>query len=104
MQRPDEEFVHETTERTRKALEEKLQLKIKTAGPASAAAVQTERTTKFIRYAPANENPAFNSGAKNRIIRMVEVRTQHTTQNNKTTKQQHNTTTHYLNLLSHIVG
>jgi len=73
LQRPDEETIHEATEKTRKALEEKLQLKIKTAGPASAAAVQTERTTKYIRYTPANENPAFNSGAKNRIIRMVEL-------------------------------
>jgi hypothetical protein len=71
--RPDSEMEKEATDKTRAALEKKLQTKIRATQPANADNVEREGTTKYIRYTPANQNPAHNSGADTRIIRMVEV-------------------------------
>jgi SNW domain-containing protein 1 len=71
--RPDSEMEKEATDKTRAALEKKLQTKIRATQPANADNVEREGTTKYIRYTPANQNPAHNSGADTRIIRMVEM-------------------------------
>jgi SNW domain-containing protein 1 len=69
--RPDEETVKETTEKTRKALEAIVQAKVQASMPVRAADKQAP--AQFIRYTPAGGNEDFNSGANQRIIRMVEV-------------------------------
>ena len=69
--RPDEEAVKETTEKTRKALEELVSAKMKAAMPVRAADKQAP--AQFIRYTPATQSEEFNSGANQRIIRMCEV-------------------------------
>merc|ERR1719330_978486 len=71
VQRPDEDAIREMTEKTRAALEKK------TAGMVSAAlpvrAAEKLAPAQYIRYTPSQQGEAFNSGAKQRIIRMVEV-------------------------------
>lgn len=71
IQKPPEEEVKEITEATRVALEKLTHSKIAAAMPVRAA----ERTgpVQYIRYTPSQQGFAFNSGAKQRIIRMVEV-------------------------------
>ncbi|KAK2156818.1 hypothetical protein LSH36_204g03037 [Paralvinella palmiformis] len=71
LQRPDDESIMETTEKTRSALEKLVQGKISAAMPVRAAEKQTP--AQYIRYTPSQQGVAFNSGAKQRIIRMVEV-------------------------------
>ncbi|CAH1759959.1 4071_t:CDS:10 [Entrophospora sp. SA101] len=70
--RPNEEVVKETTEKTRMALEKILQGKIKAAQPKN---VKTDKPLEptYIRYTPGQQGEAYNSGAKQRIIRMVEM-------------------------------
>lgn len=68
--RPDDEQIQETAEKTRKALEAKLDNKIKAGTPTHVA---TAGQTSFIRYTPANASASHNSGAGQRIIRMVEA-------------------------------
>jgi SNW domain-containing protein 1 len=69
--KPDEETIKETTEKTRKALESLVAAKVSAAMPVHAA----EKTgpDQYIRYTPSNQEESFNSGAGQRIIRMVEV-------------------------------
>jgi SNW domain-containing protein 1 len=69
--RPDEESVKETTEKTRKALEAIVSAKIAAAMPVRAA--EKQAPAQFIRYTPATQGEEYNSGANQRIIRMVEV-------------------------------
>jgi len=110
LQKPSEEDVAETTERTRLALEKLVQGKISAAMPVKAA--DKKQPAQYIRsvmhrpsavcwyyplfrqfsiylyvyyqtrycisrlrcrYTPAQQGVAFNSGSKQRIIRMVEV-------------------------------
>jgi len=70
VQRPDEDAIREMTEKTRAALEKK------TAGMVSAAlpvrAAEKLAPAQYIRYTPSQQGEAFNSGAKQRVIRMVE--------------------------------
>jgi SNW domain-containing protein 1 len=68
--RPDEEKVLETVDKTKKALEAKLDNKIKAGTPTHVASAGQ---TSFIRYTPANSSALHNSGATQRIIRMVEA-------------------------------
>ncbi|CAG0895032.1 unnamed protein product [Cyprideis torosa] len=71
LQRPDDEETMDNTERTRRALEKLTQSKVAAALPARAAERPGE--AEFIRYTPSQQGAAYNSGAKQRIIRMVEV-------------------------------
>ncbi|XP_061173930.1 SNW domain-containing protein 1-like [Saccostrea echinata] len=71
MQLPDEEAVMDTTEKTRQALEKLVSTKISAALPVRAA--EKQAPAQYIRYTPSQEGVAFNSGAKQRIIRMVEA-------------------------------
>uniref|UniRef100_A0A4W4GTQ7 SNW domain-containing protein 1 n=1 Tax=Electrophorus electricus TaxID=8005 RepID=A0A4W4GTQ7_ELEEL len=71
LQRPDEEAVKELTEKTRAALEKQVSQKIAAAMPVRAADKQAP--AQYIRYTPSQQGVAFNSGAKQRVIRMVEM-------------------------------
>merc|ERR1712038_1602349 len=71
LERPDEETVQDTTEKTRMALEKLVQGKISAAMPVRAA--EKTAPAQFIRYTPSQQGDAFNSGAKQRVIRMVEA-------------------------------
>ncbi|EDV46300.1 puff-specific protein Bx42 [Drosophila erecta] len=71
LQRPDEETVMETTEETRLALEKLTNQKITSALPVRHA--QKAGPAQYIRYTPSQQGDAFNSGAKQRVIRMVEA-------------------------------
>ncbi|KFD70647.1 hypothetical protein M514_11260 [Trichuris suis] len=69
--RPDEESLRETTEKTRLALERLTQSKIAASLPVRHAA--KEAPPQYIRYTPSQQSSMHNSGAQQRIIRMVEV-------------------------------
>ncbi|XP_014260050.1 SNW domain-containing protein 1 [Cimex lectularius] len=69
--KPDEETIQETTERTRLALEKITSSKIASAMPVRCA--EKAPPAQFIRYTPAQQGSSFNSGAKQRVIRMVEA-------------------------------
>ncbi|MGH0131505.1 UNVERIFIED_CONTAM: hypothetical protein FKN15_060134 [Acipenser sinensis] len=71
LQRPDEEAVQELTEKTRSALDKQVSQKIAAAMPVRAADKQAP--AQYIRYTPSQQGVAFNSGAKQRVIRMVEM-------------------------------
>lgn len=71
LEKPDEEAIQENTEKTKNALEALVQSKISAAMPVRAADKQAP--AQYIRYTPSQQGPAFNSGAKQRIIRMVEA-------------------------------
>jgi len=69
--KPDEDEVLEATEKTRLALEKLTSSKITAALPVRAA--EKTEPAQYIRYTPSQQGMAFNSGAKQRVIRMVEV-------------------------------
>lgn len=71
LQRPDTDDVQDTIEKTRQALEKLTNSKISAAMPVRAAPKQ--EPAKFIRYTPSQEGVAFNSGAKQRVFKMVEL-------------------------------
>ncbi|XP_037029262.1 puff-specific protein Bx42 [Bradysia coprophila] len=71
LQRPDEETIAETTEATRRALEKLTSQKIAAAMPVRHA--EKAAPAQYIRYTPSQQGDAFNSGAKQRVIRMVEA-------------------------------
>ncbi|XDV41692.1 hypothetical protein PO909_010510 [Leuciscus waleckii] len=71
LQKPDEEAVKEITEKTRAALDKQVSQKIAAAMPVRAADKQAP--AQYIRYTPSQQGLAFNSGAKQRVIRMVEM-------------------------------
>lgn len=68
---PEEEEVEKVTEETRLALEKLTNKKISAAMPVRAA--EKTAPAQYIRYTPAQQGGAYNSGAKQRIIRMVEA-------------------------------
>ncbi|CAB3363190.1 Hypothetical predicted protein [Cloeon dipterum] len=69
--KPDDEEIQENTEKTRLALEKLTQSKIAAAMPVRCA--EKVGPAQYIRYTPAQQGAAFNSGAKQRVIRMVEL-------------------------------
>ncbi|XP_055373819.1 puff-specific protein Bx42 [Condylostylus longicornis] len=71
LQRPDEETIADVTEQTRKALEKLTNQKIAAAMPVRHA--EKSAPAQYIRYTPSQQGDAFNSGAKQRVIRMVEA-------------------------------
>lgn len=71
VQKPDEDAVREATEKTRAALEKLTASKVSAALPVRAA--EKTAPAQYIRYTPSQQGEAFNSGAKQRVIRMVET-------------------------------
>lgn len=71
LQRPTEEEINDITESTRRALEKLTNQKIAAAMPSRAA--EKQGVAQYIRYKPSQQSMQFNSGAKERIIRMVEA-------------------------------
>jgi len=71
LQRPDDEEVMDATEKTRMALEKLTSSKISAAMPVRAA--DKQEPAQYIRYTPSQQGMAYNSGAKQRVIRMVEI-------------------------------
>ncbi|KAJ1934864.1 mRNA splicing protein, partial [Linderina pennispora] len=69
-ERPDQETVRETTERTKKALEKLAGGKVK-GGPAKGAGGKSEPS--YVRYTPSQQGAGFNSGASQRIVRVSEM-------------------------------
>ncbi|KAJ6799218.1 SNW/SKI-interacting protein [Iris pallida] len=70
----DEELqkeIEETTERTKAALEKIVNVRLSAAQPKNVPTQSSE--SKFIKYKPSQQSAAFNSGAKERIVRMVEM-------------------------------
>uniref|UniRef100_H2ZMI6 SKI-interacting protein SKIP SNW domain-containing protein n=1 Tax=Ciona savignyi TaxID=51511 RepID=H2ZMI6_CIOSA len=73
LQRPDEEKIKEQTESTRLALEKLTNEKISAAMPVKRAE-QRGWVINYIKlYTPSQQGTTFNSGAKQRVIRMVEM-------------------------------
>ncbi|KAK9765103.1 mRNA splicing protein [Basidiobolus ranarum] len=72
LDRPSEEDVQETADRTRAALEKIVQGKITASQPKSVN-VQSDNKAQYIRYTPQQQSGSGGSGAKQRIIRMVEA-------------------------------
>ncbi|CAG8689827.1 11089_t:CDS:2, partial [Scutellospora calospora] len=72
LDRPSEDEVKETTEKTREALEKIVQGKKKAAQPKNVKSDKPLEPT-YIRYTPGQQGEAYNSGATQRIIRMVEM-------------------------------
>jgi len=71
LQRPDEETIQKQTEKTRLALEKLTNEKVSAAMPVKRA--ERRGPTQHIRYTPSQQGEAFNSGAKQRVITMVEM-------------------------------
>ncbi|XP_069677577.1 puff-specific protein Bx42 isoform X1 [Periplaneta americana] len=71
LERPTEDEVRDTTEKTRLALERLTHTKIAAAMPVRCA--EKAGPAQYIRYTPSQQGAAFNSGAKQRVIRMVEA-------------------------------
>ncbi|VAI61094.1 unnamed protein product [Triticum turgidum subsp. durum] len=66
-----EKLVEETTERTVAALQKIVNVRLSAAQPKNVPTHDSE--SKFIKYKPSQQSAAFNSGAKERIIRMSEM-------------------------------
>ncbi|CAF0749411.1 unnamed protein product [Adineta ricciae] len=71
LQKPSEEEIKEKTEKTRQALEALVASKVSSALPVQHA--EKQAPAQYIRYTPSQQGAEFNSGAKQRIIQMVEV-------------------------------
>ncbi|KAL4707518.1 hypothetical protein ACJJTC_000270 [Scirpophaga incertulas] len=71
LQRPTDEEIQDITEKTKLALEKLTNAKISAAMPVKAA--PKAAPAQYIRYTPAQQGSGFNSGAKQRVIRMVEA-------------------------------
>lgn len=69
--KPDEEEIRKTTEETKAALEKLISSKISAALPVRCA--EKPGDAQYIRYTPSNQGQGQNSGADQRIIRIVEV-------------------------------
>ncbi|CAK9205851.1 unnamed protein product [Sphagnum troendelagicum] len=71
VEKPGDEEIKETTERTKAVLEKIVGARLSAAQPKS---VQSQSTVpSYIKYTPSQQSAAFNSGAKERVIRMVEM-------------------------------
>ncbi|VEL08681.1 unnamed protein product, partial [Protopolystoma xenopodis] len=71
LSKPDADTIAEITEKTKKALEALVEQKVAAAAPARRA--EKTAPAEYIRYTPSQQGPAFNSGAKQRLVRMVEA-------------------------------
>ncbi|KAF6165388.1 hypothetical protein GIB67_018832 [Kingdonia uniflora] len=66
-----EKEIDEITQETKTALEKIVNVRLSAAQPKNVPAQSSD--SKFIKYKPSQQLAAFNSGAKERIIRMVEM-------------------------------
>lgn len=66
-----EKEIEETTLKTKEALEKIVNVRLSAAQPKNVPKQSSD--SKFIKYKPSQQSAAFNSGAKERIIRMVEM-------------------------------
>ncbi|CAH8620839.1 unnamed protein product [Dicrocoelium dendriticum] len=71
LEKPSQEVIQETTEKTRLALELLVEQKVAAAAPVRRA--EKSAPAEYIRYTPSQQGIAFNSGAKQRLVRMVEA-------------------------------
>ncbi|KYN08547.1 Puff-specific protein Bx42, partial [Cyphomyrmex costatus] len=71
LQRPLDDEIDELTDKTKKALEKITRSKITAAMPVRCA--EKQAPAQYIRYTPSQQGQPFNSGAKQRVIRMVEA-------------------------------
>ncbi|KAK4880897.1 hypothetical protein RN001_004216 [Aquatica leii] len=71
LQKPTQEEVDEITEKTRQALQKLTNSKIAAAMPVRCA--EKLAPPQYIRYTPSQQGAGFNSGAKQRVIRLVEA-------------------------------
>nr|CDS32800.1 SNW domain containing 1 [Hymenolepis microstoma]CUU97437.1 hypothetical transcript [Hymenolepis microstoma] len=71
LRKPTKESVEETTEKTKKALEALVEQKVTASLPVRRA--ERIAPAEYISYTPAQQGPAFNSGAQQRLVRMVEA-------------------------------
>ncbi|KAF7811488.1 SNW/SKI-interacting protein-like [Senna tora] len=70
----DEEMqdeIEETTQETKAALEKIVNVRLSAAQPKNVPKQSSD--AKFIKYKPSQQSAAFNSGARERVIRMVEM-------------------------------
>jgi SNW domain-containing protein 1 len=67
----EQKEIEETMERTKAALEKVVNVRLSAAQPKNVPTHDSE--SKFIKYKPSQQSAAFNSGAKERIIRMSEM-------------------------------
>lgn len=63
--------IDETTQETKAALEKIVNVRLSAAQPKNVPKQNSD--AKYIKYKPSQQNAAFNSGAKERVIRMVEM-------------------------------
>lgn len=70
-ERPNQELVMETAERTRLAIERITQTKLAAANPK--AVTRPDLAPTFFRYTPGQQGEKFNAGAKQRIVRIVDM-------------------------------
>lgn len=68
---PSEDLIKETAERTSAAFEKLVTGKLAVAQATNV--VQANKDATYIRYTPANQGEAYNSGAQQRVIRLVDV-------------------------------
>lgn len=66
-----EKEIEETMNSTKSALEKIVNVRLSAAQPNNVPTQSTD--SQFIKYKPSQQSAAFNSGAKERIIRMVEM-------------------------------
>ncbi|KAL6984752.1 hypothetical protein U1Q18_018134 [Sarracenia purpurea var. burkii] len=66
-----EKEIEETTQQTKAELEKIVNRRLSAAQPKNVPTQSSD--SKFIKYKPSQQSAAFNSGAKERIIRMVEM-------------------------------
>ncbi|MCO5588702.1 hypothetical protein L7F22_042661 [Adiantum nelumboides] len=67
----EQEEIEETTRRTKAAIEKIVHVRVSAAQPKNVPTVSTDAS--YIKYTPSQQSAAFNSGAKERVIRMVEM-------------------------------
>lgn len=71
MERPTDEEVQSTADRTKAALEKLVNTKIKAAQPKNVP--DSRGQVSFLRYTPGQQDPSQAGGLKQRIIKMSEV-------------------------------
>eukprot|EP00172_Hildenbrandia_rubra_P003245 Plantae.Rhodophyta-Hildenbrandia_rubra.ctg4950.p1 GENE.Plantae.Rhodophyta-Hildenbrandia_rubra.ctg4950~~Plantae.Rhodophyta-Hildenbrandia_rubra.ctg4950.p1 ORF type:complete len:551 (-),score=82.77 Plantae.Rhodophyta-Hildenbrandia_rubra.ctg4950:695-2347(-) len=71
LERPSRKEADETTQRTRTALESRVERKIVASKPSQLRGSATRRQSSYVRYTPANTSSLQNSGASQRIIKMM---------------------------------
>ncbi|XP_043484968.1 puff-specific protein Bx42 [Leptopilina heterotoma] len=71
MQLPTDETSDELSQKTAKALQNIISSKVAAAMPVRCA--EKQAPAQYIRYTPSQQGQSFNSGAKQRVIRMVEA-------------------------------